>query len=571
MSFLADLRDELDFILFAWLKEEDRDTGTALLDLSEKLADRAFAPYHRLADLQEPELADGEVCVLPQARDALAQYQEMGLFGASFDPEYGGMGLNQVMSSASFALFAAANLSFSAYAMLTVANARLLTAFGSLAQIDQFARPEIEGRWFGTMCLSEPNAGSSLADIKTRALSDGEDSLGPRHRIFGQKMWISGAGQDISENIVHLVLAKAVDEHGAVKAGTAGISLFVVPRFLPDGAANDVAIAGLNHKLGYRGIPNCAVNFGEGIEQPGGAAGAIGWRIGEEGDGLRQMFKMMNEARIGVSLGAAAVGYRAFRQALRYASERVQGRGVAGAENVPIIAHPDVQRMLLQQKSYSEGALALTLYAARLSDRDDEALLSLLTPIVKSWASAWTLKANDLAIQIHGGYGYTRDFDVELLWRDNRLNPIHEGTNGIQAIDLLDRKILRGNGEAMRELRVRIGMTMKRAENDHLLAALVPPLQQAWSDLEAAIRKLCKAKREDMLFNASPFLDAMGHIVVAWLLLDQLLVAPDVDPARMANKRRSCAMFFASELPMVRSWVGAVTSTPAGSAEPDQY
>ncbi|WP_313803198.1 acyl-CoA dehydrogenase [Sphingobium sp.] len=576
MSYLADLRREIDFLVFDWLGEDDRETGSAVLDLSERLAGDVFAPHYRMGDTQEPQLIDGRVRVLEESKRAIASYAELGLFGASFAPAIGGMGLSQTMSSASYLLFGAANLSTAAYIMLTAANARVLAAFGMPEQVEFFARPEIEGRWLGTMCLSEPNAGSSLADITTQAVPEGEDALGCRYRLFGHKMWISGGEQDASENIVHLVLAKAVGPEGVVKPGTAGISLFVVPRILPDGTENDVIVAGLNHKLGYRGIPNCALNFGEGAVEPHGSAGAVGWRIGAEGDGLRQMFQMMNEARIGVSLGAAAVGYRAFRQSLTYAGDRVQGKGAEGGQNsgnVAIIDHPDVQRMLTQQKYYTEGALALTLYAARLADQGEEHLLGLLTPIVKSWSSVWTLRANDLAIQIHGGYGYTRDFDVELLWRDNRLNPIHEGTNGIQAIDLLDRKLLRGNGVALTALKSRIAETAARAAAYGEIASLAPLLLEAWSRIEAIIEDARGLERRRMLFNASPFLDAMGHVVVAWLLLDQLLAGGGQDSAYLRGKRRACALFFITELPLIEAWLAPLRGVCAVAltAAADEY
>ncbi|TNE37811.1 MAG: acyl-CoA dehydrogenase [Sphingomonadales bacterium] len=561
MAYLADLQREVEFIIFDWLGDEDQETGQAVLDLSQRLANDMFAPHYRLGDTHEPELVDGRVRVSQASKDAMAAYAELGLFGASFAPEIGGMDLSQLTVSASYLMFAAANLSTAAYIMLTAANARVIATFATPAQVEHFAGPQMEGRWFGTMCLSEPNAGSSLADITTRATPDGSDGLGERYRVFGQKMWISGGEQDISENIVHLVLAKAVDSDGKVGSGTAGISLFLVPRILPDGSPNDVVVAGLNHKLGYRGIPNCALNFGEGDLQPNGAAGAVGWRIGAEGEGLRQMFLMMNEARIGVSLGAAAVGYRAFRQSLTYARERVQGKPAdseRGGGNVAIIDHPDVQRMLMQQKCYCEGALALTLYAAHLSERKEEGLLSLLTPIVKSWSSAWTLRANDLAIQIHGGYGYTRDFDVELLWRDNRLNPIHEGTNGIQAIDLLERKILRGDGVATVELGSRIAATAQRARQHQDMADLAESLLTGWNRIQTTVQFLRGVERRQRLFHASPFLDAMGHVVVAWLLLDQLLVNPKNDGIHMRAKKRACRWFFASELPSISGWIAAM-------------
>jgi hypothetical protein len=270
------------------------------------------------------------------------------------------------------------------------------------------------------------------------------------------------------------------------------------------------------------------------------------------------MFQMMNEARIGVSLGAAGVGYRAFRQSLGYAGERIQGKGTEGGGNVPILSHPDVQRMLAEQKYYCEAALAMTLYAARLADSGDRDMLDLLTPIVKSWTSSFTLRANDQAIQIHGGYGYTRDFDVELLWRDNRLNPIHEGTNGIQAIDLLERKLLRG-GSALERLRGHIDETAARARRDEGLAPLAGSLLAAWADVERAIDGARAAGLRQRLFGASALLDAIGHVVAGWLLLDQLAdrsIAGD-DPY-LDGKRRSCALFYAIEFPKLAAWLSIV-------------
>ncbi len=302
----------------------------------------------------------------------------------------------------------------------------------------------IAGDCFGTMCLSEPQAGSSLGDIRTRAVPTADG----RYRLFGNKMWISGGEHDISGNIVHLVLAKIPDEHGKLPAGVQGISLFTVPRKLVDeqgniGERNDVALAGINHKMGYRGTVNCVLNFGEGRYTPEGEAGAIGELVGEAGKGLSYMFHMMNEARISVGLGAAALGYTGYLHALDYAKNRLQGRSRSerdpSSPQIPIIQHADVRRMLLAQKSYASGALALCLYAAKLTDdihsledseqqKKAQLLLDLLTPVVKSWSSEWGLVANDLAIQVHGGYGYTREYNVEQFYRDNRLNPIHEGT-----------------------------------------------------------------------------------------------------------------------------------------------
>lgn len=577
-SFALIPRRDLEFLLYDWLHIEEllekpeyldhsRETVDAVLDLSERLACDMFLPHYRKSDIEEPRLDGDRVRILPEIGAALQQYAALGLFSAGFPAPLGGMGLPYLVCSASFAQFAAANIATSAYVMLTVANAALIAAFGTPAQIEQFARPQIEGHCFGTMCLSEPQAGSSLADIRTRAEPDGEDALGCRYRLTGNKMWISGGDQEVSENIIHLVLAKVPGDGGTLTEGTAGISLFVVPKILPDGSRNDIIVAGLNHKMGYRGTVNCLLNFGE-------RAGAIGWRVGEVGDGLRQMFRMMNEARIGVGLGAAAVGYRSYQHALRYARERRQGRpdNVRGGPPIAIIEHADVKRMLLQQKTYVEGALALCLYCARLVDEHHDSraatLLGLLTPVAKTWSSEYGLAANDLAIQILGGYGYTRDFVVEQLWRDNRLNQIHEGTTGIQAIDLLGRKILRSDGAALAVAMARMNATQALAANYAELSAHASALGEIWARIDQTIAVLRGAPRERAYDNATFFLWAFGHAVLAWLWLDQVVAAANAQHGRLyLGKLRACRFFFESELPRAHAWLGVVASLSGVAAE----
>jgi alkylation response protein AidB-like acyl-CoA dehydrogenase len=551
MTPLTPLRRELDFQVNDWLGTgEDRATVDGLLDLAEGLATDHFLPHHKLTDAEEPRLEGGEVRAHPAIRPALEHYAAAGLFAAAFPPELGGLGLPALLGTASFALFAAANLATAAFPMLTGANARLIGTFGSAAQVDAFARPQIEGRWFGTMCLSEPQAGSSLGDIVTRAVPDGEDALGARYRLTGNKMWISGGDQDVSENIVHLVLAKIPDGNGRLPPGSAGISLFIVPKWLDGGARNDVAVAGLNHKMGYRGIPNCLLNLGEHAADNGG--GATGWRVGAPGEGLRQMFQMMNEARIGVATGAAAVAMRGYAHALVYARERVQGRaaGTRDGVPVPIIAHADVRHLLLQQKCYAEGALALCLLCASLVDAGEEPLLALLTPVAKTWASEFGLEANDRAIQVHGGYGYTRDFDVEQLWRDNRLNPIHEGTTAIQALDLVGRK-LRSDGYPM--LRARIDATLTRAGG---LAGPAAAVADAWARIDATAARL-RADPALAHEHATAFLRAFGHATVGWLHLDMALAAAG-ESAFATGKRHACRYFAATELPRIAAWLAPV-------------
>jgi alkylation response protein AidB-like acyl-CoA dehydrogenase len=586
-------RRDLDFLLYEWLDVEQlcrrarfadhsRETFDSALATAERIAVDLFLPHRRKADLIEP-VVDGErVKLLPETHAALRAFADAGLIAATQDYALGGMQLPAVVDKASFAWFCAANVATTGYALLTIGNANLLLTHGSEAQIDAFVRPMLAGRSMGTMCLSEPQAGSSLADVATRAEPDGDSPLGRRFRLFGNKMWISGGEHELAENIVHLVLAKI---HGA-PPGVKGISLFVVPKMLvaPDGMPgerNDVVLAGLNHKMGYRGTVNTLLNFGEGRFRPGGQPGAIGYLVGEPHHGLACMFHMMNEARIGVGLGAVALGYAGYLESLEYARNRPQGRPAtvrdASAAPIRIIEHADVRRMLLAQKSYVEGGLALNLYCARLVDerdtaQDDEAqrraglLLDLLTPIAKSWPAQWCLAANDLAIQVHGGYGYTRDYPVEQLYRDNRLNPIHEGTHGIQALDLLSRKVATGNGAALELLVFEMTASIARARRSGApgttqeahyadLADYAAALESALGRLTATTCAL-RAVADDpvrMLANASVYLEAFGHVVVAWIWLEQALAAAPRTGAFYDGKRQACRYFFRWELPRTQA------------------
>ncbi|WP_346534742.1 acyl-CoA dehydrogenase [Micromonospora sp. DPT] len=571
-------RRDLRFLLYEWLDaprlterpryaEHSRETFDDVLDLAERVAAAHFAPHNRAADTSEPVVDGGRVRMIPQVKAALDVFAGTGLLAATMDESVGGMQLPHVVSAAAFGFLQAANVSTAAYPFLTLGNANLLLAHGSAAQVDTFVRPMVEGRFFGTMCLSEPQAGSSLADITTRAEPQDDGS----HRLFGTKMWISGGDHDLAENIVHLVLARIPGGPPGVK----GISLFIVPKVLvrPDGtlgARNDVVLVGLNHKMGYRGTTNTLLNFGEGVHRPDGRPGAVGYLVGEPHQGLAQMFHMMNEARIGVGAGATALGYTGYLKSLAYARQRPQGRPLADKDptvpQVPIVAHPDVRRMLLAQKSYVEGALALVLYCGRLLDEEKTApdpadrarahlLLDMLTPITKSWPSQWCLAANDLAIQVHGGYGYTRDYDVEQHWRDNRLNPIHEGTHGIQALDLLGRKATMDGGAGLSLLLETISATVSRAwKADGEAAELAAQLGAAVDRIAGTTRRLWATGDSALaLANASLYLEAVGHVVVAWMWLEQLLVVdaapPSADPDFYAGKRQAARYFFRYELP----------------------
>ncbi|HXE20881.1 MAG TPA: acyl-CoA dehydrogenase [Rhodoferax sp.] len=595
------LRPTLDFLLYDWLGAESlnqrvrfsdhsRETFDAVLDTCERIAREKYAPFNRTVDTQEPHF-DGEKVILPQAtHDAHKAFVESGMLSAAQDYDIGGMQLPYTLQAAANSFFAMASVSIGSN-MLTSGNANLLMVHGTEMQKAVFARNEFSGRWAGTMCLSEPQAGSSLSDVATRAVPDGpdfqSDPLGPRYRLTGNKMWISSGDHELTENIVHIVLAKIPDENGKLIPGTRGISLFIVPKKMADtqgqltGERNDVALAGLNHKLGWRGTTNTLLNFGEGKFKPQGRGGAIGYLVGAPGKGLHCMFHMMNEARIGVGMAATMLGMAGYYASLDYAKARPQGRpmGVGGKDaaqpQIRIIEHADVRRMLLAQKSYCEGALALELYCARLVDEQrtgtpeaaDEArlLLEVLTPIAKSWPSEWCLEANSLAIQVHGGYGYTRDFPVEQYWRDNRLNMIHEGTHGIQGMDLLGRKVLMENGRGLQLLAARIEATRERAAQVPELAehaqALGRALQQVTSATQAA---WATGQPTDALANAVPYMQAFGHTVLAWIWLDVALAALRTDAtksvASTAGRLGATRYFYHYELPKIGAWLKVVES-----------
>ncbi|HYS07949.1 MAG TPA: acyl-CoA dehydrogenase [Myxococcales bacterium] len=546
--------------------QHSRETLLGAIDTALAIAGEKFAPHNRKADEHEPTFQGGRVHLIPEVKEAIDAYIAAGFLSAGEDFDKGGMQLPTAVRAACQSIFAAANVSTTAYLSLTTGNAALLTAFASPEQKERYLRHLLSGRFFGTMALTEPQAGSSLSDILTTATPNPDGS----YSLRGTKIFISAGDHDLAENIVHLVLAKIPGAPPGVK----GISLFVVPKYRVNadgslGPANDVTLAGLFHKMGYRGTVSTQLSFGE----KGECRAEL---VGQPNQGLTYMFHMMNGARISVGMGAVMIGYTSYLHALDYARERPQGRPLSAKDprspQVSIVEHADVRRMLLAAKSYVEGGLALGLYAARLDDeldtavssearRDAEALLSLLTPVVKAWPSQYCLLASDLAIQVHGGYGYTREYPVEQFYRDNRLNPIHEGTNGIQALDLLGRKALGGGGTALGLLMRAMWPDIEAAGQVEALRHFGDELGQAAERLVATTRRLGDAARNDVeraLANATVYLEAMGHAIVAWMWLRQALAATralsgasaaDADFYR--GKLAACRYFFRWELPRI--------------------
>ncbi|MGR8947841.1 MAG: acyl-CoA dehydrogenase [Gammaproteobacteria bacterium] len=574
MTLLVRQRD-IDFVLYELLnieslcateryKEHDRATFDAVIEQAAKIAEDEFLPHAAKLDDNEPEFDGQTVHIIPEVKQALDTFVAAGFMGACADFDLGGMQLPYTVLQACNAYFNAANISTTAYPFITVAAANLLALYGSDEQKQRYLLKLVEGVWFGTMALSEPHAGSSLSDIRTQATPSDDG----HYLISGNKMWISAAEHELSENIVHLVLAKIPGGPAGVK----GISLFIVPKYRVNddgslGKKNNVTLAGLNHKMGYRGTVNTVLNFGEHGE-------CHGYLVGEAHKGLFYMFNMMNEARVGVGLGGAALGYTGYLHSLAYARERPQGRHPQEknpeSPQVPIIEHADIRRLLLAQKAAAEGSLALVLYCANLLDlqhtSEDAAaltrlglLLDLLTPIAKSWPGEFCLEANKHAIQILGGAGYTKDYPVERFYRDNRLNPIHEGAHGIHGIDLLGRKVTMGESAALHAFVAEVEESIAEARPYDLIQEYTDQLAETLRELVATTEELIKIRDigevNRFLANASIYLDTFGHLVIAWMWLKQATIAARELPAASGEeydfyrgKIQACQYFYRYEL-----------------------
>ena len=578
---LLDQRD-LDFMLYELFDAEaltsreryadhNRETFDAAINTARTVAEKYFLPYRLKVDTNQPTFDGEKVQMIPEIKVALDAVIDAGLAYPSADYELGGMQLPGIVASAAGAYLSAAASTTMGYISLTNANANLINAHGSPEQKAKWLEPMLTGRFAGTMAMSEPGAGSSLADLTTYAVPAADGT----YRITGNKIWISGGDHELNENIVHLVLARL---KGAPK-GIKGISLFIVPKFLVNedgslGERNDVTLAGLFHKMGGRGQTSCALNFGE-------RDGAVGYLVGEENLGLTYMFLMMNEARVMVGSGAAIMALTGYQYSLDYARERPQGRLPSSKDPlsppVNIIEHADVRRMLLAQKAYAEGAYALCMLGASLADDEHTAataeerqraheLLDFLTPIIKTWPSEYGPKANYLAIQVLGGSGYVNEHPVEMMYRDNRLNPIHEGTTGIQSLDLLARKVPQNGMAGYMACLAAMQATITEAR-------VLPELKEFADELEAAIATLKQVtefmlgsmleKNIDLvLANSVKYLDLFGNVVLAWIWLKQGVVAAraleanphEIDESFYRGKLQAMRYFFRFELPQIEPW-----------------
>lgn len=519
----------LDLTKFPFYQDHNKETFEFILDAAEKIAENHLHPLLTAMDREEPQLIKGKIQVHPSMKKIIRQFGEDGWINATFSYDEGGQQLPNVVHQAAGFIFQAANYSASVFPFLTTGAANLIRTFGSKELIEKFTPNMYNGKWQGTMALTEPDAGSSLSDLSTTAFPTDNQGV---YKIKGQKIYISCGDHDACENIIHLMLVRI---EGA-PLGTKGISLFVVPqKRVPSDEPNDVLTQGIYHKMGYKGAPIAHLMMGT-------EDSCEGYLVGEPNKGLSYMFQMMNEARVGVGLNACAIGTAAYYASLSYAKERPQGRKIQEKDpslpQVPIIEHADVKRMLLFQKSVSEGALSLLLYCSKLSDlihvENDEnkenlsLLLDLLTPIAKSYPSEMACLTTSAAVQVLGGAGYTTDFSVEQYYREARIHPIHEGTTGIHGIDLLGRKVLLKEGKAMKLLLAEINNTLEEAKSIPSLQANEKELAQYLIIVQQTFGTLLKKASEDTeayLSDASLFLEMMGIVVVSWQWLKQGIIA----------------------------------------------
>jgi butyryl-CoA dehydrogenase len=547
--------------------DHSRETFDLILETAMRMGRDLLLPALAEMDRKPPEFREGKVLVHPVVARVMKACGEGGWIGAQAPYELGGQQIPNTLMTAFRGIFAAANYSASVYPFLTTGAAHLILSFGSRELVETYVPPMFAGRWQGTMALTEPQAGSSLTDLTTTAAPTEEGF----YRIKGQKIFISCADHESTENVVNLLLARIAGAPPGVK----GISLFVVPKKRPDGAGgltgNDVACIGIYHKLGYRGAPITQLAFGDNND-------CRGWLVGEPNRGLRCMFQMMNEARIDVGMGAAAIASAAFLASLEYARSRPQGRPIAGkdplAPQVPIIKHADVKRMLLFQRAVVEGSLALifqcALYVdlAQVTQGDEkeryELLLDLLTPVAKSYPAEMGILSVSQGLQCLGGYGYCDEFPLEQYYRDVRIHPIHEGTTGIQALDLLGRKAVMKDGRALflflQELEQAVAAGRPLPECAPCAEALVRATETLKEVTTSLIGLAMKGEIERFLADATLYLELFGIVAVAWQWLLQGITAAKALAANPATadgdfyrgKVQTCRYFFAYELPKIQ-------------------
>lgn len=501
---IADMRFALEACADLWRLRDrfpdlDEDVLVAILDGAGALAGDVLAPINRSGDRAGVKLDGDVVRTAPGFREAFEAFKQGGWQGLAADPAYGGQGLPRAVALAVMESAHSANMSFALLPMLTLGAIEAIEQHGSGEQKALYLKKLVSGEWTGTMNLTEPQAGSDLGALTTKAVPQVDGS----YALTGQKIFITWGEHDLSPNIIHLVLARI---EGA-PAGSKGISMFIVPKVLADGSRNRVRCIGLEEKMGIHASPTCTMAY----------EGATGWLIGEENRGLAAMFTMMNAARLNVGMEGVGIAEAAYQKALSYACERRQGGKL-------IIEHPDVRRMLMTMRAKIKAGRAICYACAVAADAGDKAREDLLTPIAKAWCTDLGVEAASLGVQVHGGMGYVEEGGAAQFYRDARIAPIYEGTNGIQAIDLYGRKLMGDRGEAMREL---IAEARDAAGSTH------PKLSAAIEALEEATAYMLSAPREDALAGAYPYLQLAGDVVGGILLVKGVARAPNDEQAAL--------------------------------------
>jgi butyryl-CoA dehydrogenase len=554
---LYEVFDVLELCRLPAYRDHSRETFDLVLQNARKFAREVLWPTYKAMDAEPAHMVEGGIRVHPAMKAVYPRLVEQGSVAATRPYDVGGQQLPHTVATLSALYGMAANLSAVGYLGLTSGAAHLIEAFGSPALKAEMLQPMYAGQWTGTMALTEPQAGSSLTDVKTRATPTDRG----HYLVQGNKVFISGGDQDLTENIVHLTLAR-ID---GAPPGIKGVSLFAIPKKRrQDGklVANDVHCAGAFHKMGWRGIPSIALNFGENGD-------CHGWLVGEPHRGISYMFQMMNEARLMVGMNAIATASVAYHEALDYARTRPQGRPLGSKDpktpQVPIIEHADVRRMLLRQKAIVEGALALGVQTALYADLAAHAetpdarrraflLLDMMTPVVKSFPAEKGFESNVLALQVHGGYGYTSEYLPEAWLRDQKLNSIHEGTTCIQSMDLLGRKVVAEQGTALRLLGEEIAVAVRRARAAGVDADCVGALEKAvglLGDLTMHLATLGMSGHvDDMMRHSVDYLDLFATVVIAWQWVLQAAIAKE----GLAASRRP-AEFYEGKMCAAEYWI----------------
>lgn len=545
------------------------DTARAVLEECAKFNQEVIAPLNRTADVQPATWADGRVSTTPGFKQAFRLFVEAGWQGLQHPTEFGGQGLPKSISAACTEMLNAANLSFALCPLLSDGAIEALLTAGSEEQKRRYIPRLISGQWTGTMNLTEPQAGSDLALLRTRAEPQGDGT----YRIFGQKIFITYGEHDMAENIVHLVLARLPDAPPGVK----GISLFIVPKVLHDGRRNDVWCASIEHKLGIKASPTAVLVYGDGKGEVG--PGAVGELVGEPNRGLEYMFIMMNAARYAVGLQGVAVAEAAYQKAAAYAKERVQSRPVDGssAQAVTIVHHPDVRRMLMTMRALTEGARALALVAASLYDvghahpdaqqrAAHQAAYEFLVPLVKGFSTEMSIEVASLGVQVHGGMGFIEETGAAQFYRDARILTIYEGTTAIQANDLVGRKTVRDGGQLALQFAARVAKTEAalEASGDAQAQAMSGQLAAARGAYEQVVRFIAERGKTDpnaAYAGSVPYLLLAGNLLAGWQLAQSWLATRELQPEDAgfaAAKRATAAFYCAHLLPRCGAWRDAV-------------